>query len=108
MDKYTFVEKIGEGSYAVVYRATAADGTQVAIKALKDDFDEYVVQHWSSGLPAHNALADAAFSKSRSCQKLSSWGAGKTLLWCACTKWSKWLPKSSWCSTIAPVTCTKQ
>jgi len=37
MDKYTLDEKIGEGSYAVVYRATKA-GKLFAIKALKDDF----------------------------------------------------------------------
>ena len=37
MDKYTLEEKIGEGSYAIVYRASKS-GKPFAIKALKDDY----------------------------------------------------------------------
>ena len=63
MDKYTFVEKIGEGSYAVVYRATTADGTQVAIKALKDDFNECVLVQCLKRAGHTNSPHFAAFSR---------------------------------------------
>lgn len=51
MDKYTFCEKVGEGSYAVVYRAEDKHGTSFAIKALKDDFHSCVLSSCAA-LPA--------------------------------------------------------
>jgi serine/threonine protein kinase len=54
MDKYTLEERIGEGSYAIVYRARKG-GKLYAIKALKDDFDRLEATANSILLHIYNA-----------------------------------------------------
>ena len=71
MDKYTLEEKIGEGSYAIVYRARKS-GKTYAIKALKDDFNRYVALadiSWRELVNSHTRSAQFCGSQetARSC-----------------------------------------